>query len=161
MKPVRRVLSVFTLVLTVIFFLTACAALSAGAFTLNLAGDYVLVSDGGDKLILLQDTDTTAGSIIGTSVIDAYVDQVAFDHQYICAQQRELKENGEIDRRAAPLYCAIAVDSGEVLGPMSEAEFDQWYAALGREEPPEWISTTDQPALIARWEELNPGQSYE
>ena len=161
MKSTRRTLSFCALTLIILCFLTSCAALSAGSFTLDLGGNYAFISDGRDKLIVLQDTDTTPGSIVGTGVIDTYVDQLAFDLHYICARQRTLKENGEVDRQTAPLYFVIATVSGEIFGPMTESEFSDRYAALGREEPPKWISTKDQPALIDRWEELNPGHRYE
>lgn len=100
----------------------------------------------------------------GPHIVPPYVDKISFDHDYICAQQLELDKTQsppEVLQDAIPSYWVIIVAANEILGPMTEAEFDAWYATLGRSDPPQWISTNDQPALIDRWEELNPGQTYE
>lgn len=96
-----------------------------------------------------------------------YVDKIAFDLEYICVQQLEVVDH-EVQWRATPAYYVIVVRDSEiliplteVLGPMTEEEFDLWYADLGRDELPQWISTKKPAALIARRDEVNSGQTQE
>ena len=127
----------------------------------KLSGDYeIWRTSVYDRAVCLTEPERPN---IGHIVIPSYVDAVAFDQDYVFAQhlQKNKDQYPPISENSERSYYSIVIATGEVLGPMTEAEFEEWYAALGREEPPKWISTKNQPALIDRWEELNPGQSYE
>lgn len=161
MSSIRRTVSILSLLFAIILFSTSCSMWTAADTSINLAGKYYYVQNNATERVIFERNGSPRWDI---RIVDAYVDKVAFDHECIFAQQLELDDTqspADIKKGAVPAYYVILVESSEVLGPMTEAEFEEWYAALGREEPPKWISTKNQPALIDRWEELNPGQSYE
>lgn len=95
----------------------------------------------------------------GKQVIGAQIGSVYFDHRHLFATRHiQEKEGGQ---NKVTEYWGIDVASGDVTGPMTKGEFDAWYPTLGRGDSPIWISAGNRSALIDRWEELNPGQTYE
>ena len=158
MKKYRTRTALLTLsFLLFLSILTACAGLSDTET--KLSGDYELwrMSSYGKKIVLRHNEYTAS------QAIPAHVNLVAFDSDYIFAQQvYQNQQNSTTPNGGTDLdYYTIVVATNEVIGPMTEAEFDAWYAALGREEPPQWISTDDHSALVDRREALHPGQAYE
>ena len=157
MKRLFRPLIFLCLLMLFALPLSACAGL--GDYDIRLAGDYeIWRMSGWNRQIVLRVSETGANPVIGS-----YIDKVAFDNEYICAQKLEVdaRESPPVNENSARSYYVIVVESGEVLGPMTEAEFNDWYAALGRTDTPLWFDAGDEHALHDSWEELNPGQSYE
>lgn len=92
---------------------------------------------------------------LGDSVIEAFVSEVAFNHQYIFARQLVLdRENSPpVDLDGEPVYYIITLASGEISGPMTAEEFLQWRTTAGEAEP-EWVSSRNQKQLSQRFDEL-------
>lgn len=159
MKLSRRILSVLLFSLLSVLLLSSCAGLSD--YGVRLSGNYELIRSSAYVIQICRiDPDYPS---IGHIIISSYVAQVAFDQEYICAQKLEPDDSTypPIDKHSPLSYYVITVENDEVLGPMTEEEFDLWYAGLGREEAPQWIRSNNQPALIARRDEVNSGQTQE
>lgn len=144
----------------ILFLFTGCAG--ASDFRVKLSGNYELWRSNVYTRSIHYVADPLNPND-GYIVVSSYVDRIAFDQEYIYVQklQPDDTQYPPVNEDSPRVFLAIAVESGNLTSYMTESEFSEWYAALGREVPPEWISTKDQPALIDRWEELNPGQSYE
>ena len=142
-----------------ILILSSCAPLNDYAVKLVKNYEYCQAS-AYNKMICFVDPETPN---VGRIVVSSYVDRIAFDQEYIYVQklQPDDTQYPPVNEDSPRVFLVIAVESGNLTSNMTETEFNDWYAASGREEPPKWISTKDQPALIDRWEELNPGQRYE
>lgn len=161
MKVCLRVFRPLCLVLIMLCFLTSCAGLSDTAT--KLMGGYELwrMSSYGEKIVFCSDEYTAS------QAVPAHVESVAFDSTYIFARQiYQNQKNSSTPDKDTGLsleinYYTIVIGTGEILGPMTHSEFDEWYSTLHRSEALQWISTDNHPAIIAHWKELNPGQSYE
>lgn len=160
-----RIFGKFPLILffcTVLFVLSSCVASTTAADTsINLSKNYYYVQNNAKERFISAHNDPSKSDI---RLVDAYVDKIAMDYDHIYAQQLELdisQSPPEIKQGALPVYYVIVVESGEVLGPMTEAEFDEWYTSQELSVALEWVSTKNKPALINRLEELNPGQIFE
>lgn len=158
-KYIRKVC--IALVLILLFSLSSCASFTVADTSINLAKNYYYVQNNAKERFISAHNDPSKSDI---RLVDAYVDKIAMDNDHIYAQQLELDKSqspSEVKQGALPAYYVIIVESGEVLGPMNEAEFDEWYTSQELNVALEWISTKNKPALIDRLEELNPEQSYE
>ena len=129
-------------------FLCGCAGLLDYDFT--LPGGYELVHTNAKSITINQPHPDP--SYHGKIVIDSYVNQIAFDNEYIFAQRLDAPFDIETNRRTVdytspPEYYILVIGSGEVVGPFDESQFNAWYAELNRTSLPTWIPSTNQKAL--------------
>lgn len=82
--------------------------------------------------------DGTAKVIVGP-----YISLFAYNNNFIFLQQISALDNSEISDDLTPNYYLLAVDGGELYGPMSQTDFDTTCTDLGIEELPPWIDTAD------------------
>lgn len=114
-----------------------------------LCGDYVLRYNREEFSIVTSD---------GTQVIGSQVESVYFDNRnlfvirYVDSQENSQSKLCE--------YWGLDIINGTLTGPMTKSEFDAWYPTLSRGDSPIWIGAGSRTAIVNRWRELNPGQSY-
>ena len=138
--------------LLALILLTACSGLAQSSVFYHkwpLCGNYVVQMGLGDGFIATTD---------GTPVVKSQVGYLYFDTQYIFATRHEKDEN---DSQSIYELWAIEISSGEVTGPMTMDEFNASYPTYAIGSNPEWVFAGSYSAIRDRWEELNPGQSYE
>lgn len=132
----RRIGAVFTLLSVILLLCASCSSMLTREETddIWLVENYHYVKCNSVDRCIYEDKPRHSRVLV-----PAYVDKIAFDREYICVQQPEVV----VQRRAAPAYYVIVVKDSEiliplteVLGPMTEEEFDLWYADLGRNELP-------------------------
>ena len=114
-----------------------------------LCGNYVVQIGLGDGFIATTD---------GTPVVTSQVGYLYFDTQYIFVTRHEKEENASQSNYE---FWAIEISSGEVTGPMTVDTFNASYPTYSIGSNPEWVFAGSYSAIRDRWEELNPGQSYE
>lgn len=139
-----RALSIPLVVLSLSLLLSACSGAADWTYD-ELPGDYEIwrTSSESIALCLPSEEGTTAYDIIYP-----YVDQIAFNERYIAAQQLKPMNSDDLKKSHDDwtlFYYLLDTDTGELLGPLDEAEFQDACAQIDAEDFPQWIKTTDLP----------------
>lgn len=137
--------------------LSGCAGL--GDYSIRLTDNYeIWRMSGWNRHLVLRASETG-----GDSIIDSYVDQVTYDSEYIFVQKREMdpQQSPPINEDSPLSYYIIVLNGGEVIGPLTEGEFSNWYSSLGRANELQWFDAGDEHALHDYWNSMHPGQTYE
>ena len=131
--PFHYVILLFTLVQ--IFLLSSCAGTSDWSFS-DLPGDYEIWRINSKEIVLVKKTD----DVLGESVVDAYVSKVAWDDNFILAQQ---ESNADNTSNTVSFYI-VDVNSENIYGPLTEDEFNELAKQIQVEvNNMDWILTSD------------------
>jgi hypothetical protein len=138
----HRILCVLLIVFCVSLLLSACSGAADWSYD-GLPGDYEVWRINSKDISLCQPSEsgTTADTIVG-----AYVDQIAFNERYIAVQQVKPTDRDNPDKSRDDWeisYYLLDTDTGDLLGPLDEAAFQDACAQIDAEDFPQWIKTTD------------------
>ena len=124
--------------------LSSCAG--AGDYAVSLTENYAVWRCSAYEVLLC-----CGNTESGRPVIEAYVGKVACTEDYIFVQQMDVQKNQRghnyVDFNDPKAYYGIVISTDEVIGPMDQEQFDDWFATLGLNADPIWIRT-DQSALL-------------
>ena len=137
MKKLTAIVCLLALVLA----LTACAGAGDWKYE-ELPGDYAVWRINSQEIPLVR---VDEDGLTAAPVVEGYVYAVAWDENTIYVQQRAAKDKGDM------AYYMVALDSGTVSGPYTEAEFaaacaeqDMDAANIGWQEQKDWNKVYDR-----------------
>lgn len=139
-----RITSVALVVLSLSLLLSACSGAADWTYD-GLPGGYEVwrTSSESISLCLPSEDGPTAQDIVYS-----YVDQIAFNERYIAAQQLKPMNSDDLKKSHDDwklFYYLLDTETGDLLGPLDEAAFQDACAKIDAEDFPQWIKTTDLP----------------
>ena len=104
----------------------------------DLPGVYEIWRVNADTIALVE----PLGEFLGRNVVESYVFRVAYNDEYIFAQQAASRAAAQEGEAA---YYIVVVASGAVSGGYTRAEFEAHAVVTGLEEFPAWQDATKKP----------------
>lgn len=137
-----RALSIPLVILSLSLLLSACSGAADWRYD-ELPGDYEIWRTSSESISLCQASEDEPCAQI---IVYPYVDQIAFNERYIAVQQLKPTNSDDLKKSRDDwkrVYYLLDTETGDLLGPLDEAAFQDACEKIDAEDFPQWIKTTD------------------
>ncbi|MET0017959.1 DUF3997 domain-containing protein [Oscillibacter sp.] len=137
-----RALSIPLVILSLSMLLSACSGAADWRYD-ELPGGYEIWRTSSESIALCLPSED---GVTAQDIVFPYVDQIAFNERYIAAQQLKPMNSDDLKKSRdhwKRVYYLLDTDTGDLLGPLDEAAFQDACEKIDAEDFPQWIKTTD------------------